>query len=378
MIAHTHDLRKSDELIRVGVLFAQTGYFAAIETAYLMGTILGIAAINDAGGISGRPIVPVIYDPMSNAAAYPHLAQRMMRDDGVSCIFGCVTSVARKAVLPVVERMGGLLWYPTQCEGFECSDNIVYGGPCPNQHVVPLCTYLLGCGRRRMVLIGSDYVFPRECLRIFRDTANAASADVLAEYYLDVGADEAAVFETLRRALALRPDVIVSAVVEPNLSHLFRCYRAAGGDAEKVPIATIANSKFDAAVLGSDCLHGHIAVGAYFESLHSDSNDKFLAELHQRYGVGCRGNMMTEASYAQVLLFARGAEAGGSTASEALLDAIRKVEIDAPQGRIHVDPKSNYIHTRPRIGIADQAGNYSVVFEANQTVAPDPYMLTYA
>ncbi|WP_231712212.1 transporter substrate-binding protein [Vineibacter terrae] len=28
-------------------------------------------------------------------------------------MFGCYTSSSRKAVLPVVERLNGLLWYPT-------------------------------------------------------------------------------------------------------------------------------------------------------------------------------------------------------------------------------------------------------------------------
>jgi len=39
-------------------------------------------------------------------------------DDGVNVIFGCSTSSCRKAVLPVVERRNGLLWYPSLYEGF--------------------------------------------------------------------------------------------------------------------------------------------------------------------------------------------------------------------------------------------------------------------
>ncbi len=47
-----------------------------------------------------------------------------MVEDGVTAIFGCYTSSSRKAVLPVVERLNGLLWYPTIYEGFEFSRNV--------------------------------------------------------------------------------------------------------------------------------------------------------------------------------------------------------------------------------------------------------------
>ena len=63
--------------------------------------------------------------------------------DGVSTIFGCYTSSSRKAVLPIVERRNGLLWYPTLYEGFEYSPNIIYTGAAPNQNIVELAEYLI-------------------------------------------------------------------------------------------------------------------------------------------------------------------------------------------------------------------------------------------
>ena len=61
---------------RVGVQFSKTGVTAVIEETQLRGTLLAIDEINAAGGVNGREIVPV------------------------------------------VERLNGLLWYPTLYEGF--------------------------------------------------------------------------------------------------------------------------------------------------------------------------------------------------------------------------------------------------------------------
>ena len=88
-------------------------------------------------------LVPVIYDPQSDAQTYALCAKRLMIEDGITMIFGCYTSSSRKVVLPVVERLNGLLWYPTLYEGFEFSSNVIYTGAAPNQNSVALL--LLPC-----------------------------------------------------------------------------------------------------------------------------------------------------------------------------------------------------------------------------------------
>src|SRR4051794_17311084 len=119
---------------RVGVLFSRSGHMALIEETQLRGTLLAIDEINENGGIDGRELLPVIYDPASNDEMYARLARKMLVEDGITNIFGCYRSSSRKAVLPIVERLNGLLWYPTLYEGFEYSPNVIYTGAAPNQN----------------------------------------------------------------------------------------------------------------------------------------------------------------------------------------------------------------------------------------------------
>ena len=51
---------------RIGVLFSDTGVTSVIEQSERMGTLLAAAEINEAGGIEGRPLELVCYDPESN------------------------------------------------------------------------------------------------------------------------------------------------------------------------------------------------------------------------------------------------------------------------------------------------------------------------
>ena len=108
---------RGSEPWRVGVLFSQTGVTAVIEKSQLRGTLLAIEEVNASGGVNGRELAPLIYDPSSDPVKFAQFARKLMIDDGVTTIFGCYTSSSRKAVLPIVERRNGLLWYPTLYEG---------------------------------------------------------------------------------------------------------------------------------------------------------------------------------------------------------------------------------------------------------------------
>jgi branched-chain amino acid transport system substrate-binding protein len=66
------------EAWRIGVLFSQTGVTAAIERSQLNATLLAIDEINKAGGVLGRPIRPITYDPASNPKKFKALAERLL------------------------------------------------------------------------------------------------------------------------------------------------------------------------------------------------------------------------------------------------------------------------------------------------------------
>ncbi|MDU6748316.1 MAG: transporter substrate-binding protein, partial [Bradyrhizobium sp.] len=104
---------RQPESWRVGVLFSHTGVTSGIERTQLNATLLAISEINAAGGILGRPIEPIIYDPASDPKKFRAFAERLFQVDRIRLLFGCYMSSTRKAVLPSVEGHRGLLFYPT-------------------------------------------------------------------------------------------------------------------------------------------------------------------------------------------------------------------------------------------------------------------------
>jgi len=157
--------------IKVGVLHSLSGTMAISETVLKDTVLMAIDEINAKGGVLGKKLEPVIVDPASNWPLFAEKTKQLLTQDKVSVIFGCWTSVSRKSVLPVVEELNGLLFYPVQYEGEELSKNVFYTGAAPNQQAIPAVDYLMskdGGGAKRWVLLGTDYVYPRTTNKILR------------------------------------------------------------------------------------------------------------------------------------------------------------------------------------------------------------------
>src|SRR5262249_33066012 len=114
--------------VKVGILHSLSGTMAISEAPIKEVVLMAIDEINAAGGVMGRKVEPVVEDPASNWDLFAEKAKKLLQEDKVATVFGCWTSVSRKSVLPVFERYNGLLFYPVQYEGEECSKNVIYTG----------------------------------------------------------------------------------------------------------------------------------------------------------------------------------------------------------------------------------------------------------
>lgn len=362
---------------RVGVLFSRTGYMAVIEETQLRGTLLAIEEINSNGGVNGRELVPVLCDPGSAAPAFGHGAKRLMVENGVTTIFGCYTSSSRKAVLPVVERLNGLLWYPTLYEGFEFSPNVIYTGAAPNQNSFALCKYLMENYGRRFLFVGSDYIYPRESNRIMRELVNSAGGEVVGEVYLSLRAQRRDFAPVMREARRLAPDVIFSTVVGDSTAFLYQTYADAGFDPRLVPIASLTTTEAEIRAMGSDVAEGHITAAPYFEALGNPDNATFVGRYKRRYGDDEPTNMCVEAAYFQVHIFAKALEQTNSLETDALRPMVLGTEFDAPQGRIAINEGSSHTDLWTRIGRVNRRGQFDIMAQSLAPVRADPYLTGY-
>ena len=359
---------------KVGVLFSRSGVTGLTETEHFLGTALALEEINAAGGVLARPIEPLCLDPAGDPQAYRTLARRMLADEGVGVIFGCSLSASRKAVLPLVERHDGLLWYPSIYEGFEYSESVLYTGATLNQTVFPLADHLLRRHGPRILIIGSDYIYPRESNRVMRDLVESRGGAVVGELYVPLDAGEDTLRGLVAEIVRLEPDAVFSTVVGQGARRLYRLYAEAGVDRARHPIASLTLAEGEIAAIGPQLCDGHILSATYFGALDTAANGRFATAFRARFGDAHPPSMWSQTAYAQIHLFARALAEAGTLDPRRLGQAALRTSFAAPEGDLAFDPENRHLWLTPGIGVARPDGQFDVVWRAEAPVRPDPWL----
>jgi branched-chain amino acid transport system substrate-binding protein len=325
--------------VKVGVLFSRTGPTATIETSQLEATLFAIDEINQAGGINGRELKPVHYDPCSDPIKFRFFAEKLILEDNVNVIFGCYLSNTRKAVLSIVEKWQRLLFYPTPYEGFEFSRNIIYTGPAPNQNSAQLAEFMSRNFGPRVYMVGNDYIYPHESNRIMRDfMLNRVGGANIAERYVAMDAHESDFRDIVRHIKDTQPDFIFSTVVGNCTKLLYEAYAEAGLNSAKMPIASLTTCESELSQMSQGIAKGHFTAAPYFQSVVSETNQKCIARFRLKFGTEVEPNMCWEAAYFQVHLFAQAMLKSDSDAIDQLLPSLLGSEFNAPQGKVRINP----------------------------------------
>ncbi|MBP1806308.1 transporter substrate-binding protein [Rubellimicrobium aerolatum] len=325
--------------VEIGLLFSRSGSYRLLSEACRLGALRAAEEVN-ADPALGLALVPVERDPAGEADAYAPLCAEVL-SGGARHVVGCVTSWSRKEVIPTLERMGGILWYPCPYEGFEASSQVVYAHACPNQHLVPLLRWAFPHFGRRGFLTGSNYIWGWEVNRVARDLIGEAGGEVLAERYLAMG--DADVGRMVAEIRATRPDFVLNNLVGAS-SHAFLTAMADGGGG--VPILSCNLTECELPALGA-AAEGLIAAGPYF-----------------REGAEGPGSSFEAAAHAAVHFLAERL----ARDPDAPLDAL----LAGPGGALSIDPATH--HATLPVLIARVEGGAFRVQERQAAVAPDPYL----
>jgi urea transport system substrate-binding protein len=363
--------------IKVGVLNSLSGTMAISEVAVKNATLMAIDEINKAGGVLGQQLVPVVQDGASDWPTFAEKAKLLMQNEKVAATFGCWTSASRKAVLPVVEQLNGLLYYPVQYEGLETSKNIFYIAAPPNQQIIPAVTYLLQKGMKNMYLLGSDYVFPRTANKVIKAQLQAEGGATVAEDYTPLGnTDYSAVVSKIKAA---KPDVVFNTLNGDSNVAFFKQLKANGMSADNLPVMSVSVAEVEVAGIGVDNFKSQLTAWNYFQSVKAEANIKFVASYQSRYGANQVTDDPIEHAYSAVYLWAKSAEKAKSTDVDKVRAASDGVSFDSPQGLITLDGATQHIFQKAMIGKAGTDGQFEIVWDSGaDPLKPDPYLKTYS
>src|SRR5262245_25226316 len=270
------------EPIKVGILHSLSGTMAISEVSLRDVTLMAIEEINASGGVLGRKVEAVVVDPASNWPLFAEKAKQLLVQDKVSVVFGCWTSVSRKSVLPVFEKENGLLFYPVQYEGEECSRNVFYTGAAVNQQAGPAVDYLLskeGGLKKKFYLLGTDYVYPRTTNKILRAQllANGIDEKNIMEEYTPFGhQDYQTIVRKIKEFAAGGGAAVVSTINGDSNVPFYKEFANQGLTSEKCPVVAFSVAEDELRGMDTSALVGHLAAWNYFQSIDAPQNKTFV------------------------------------------------------------------------------------------------------
>lgn len=380
---------QSKDPIKVGILHSLSGTMAISETVLKDTALMAIEEINAKGGVLGRKLEPVVVDPASNWPLFAEKTKQLLTQDKVAVIFGCWTSVSRKSVLPVVEELNGLLFYPVQYEGEELSKNVFYTGAAPNQQAIPAVEYLMskeGGGAKRFVLLGTDYVYPRttnKILRAFLKSKGVAEADIMEEYTPFGHADYQTIIAKVKKfAGEGKKTAVISTINGDSNVPFYKELGNAGLKAKDVPVVAFSVGEEELRGVDTKPLVGHLAAWNYFMSVKNPTNTEFTkqwgAYAKAKNIAGHKDKPLTndpmEATYIGVKMWAQAVEKAKSTDVDKVIAAMAGQTVKAPSGfTATMDMKNHHLHKPVFIGEVKADGQFNVVWKTPGPVKAKPW-----
>ncbi|MEN3536563.1 MULTISPECIES: urea ABC transporter substrate-binding protein [Microbispora] len=364
------------DTIKVGILHSLSGTMAISEVTVRDAELLAIEEVNAAGGVLGKKLEPVVEDGASDWPTFAEKATKLIAQDKVATVFGGWTSASRKAMLPVFEKRKALLWYPVQYEGLESSPYIFYTGATTNQQIVPGLDYLKEKGKKKLFLVGSDYVFPRTANKIIKAYAAANGMEVLGEEYTPLGHTE---YSTLvNKIVEAKPDAVFNTLNGDSNVAFFKQLKSTGISADQMPVMSVSVAEEEVRGIGVDNVAGHLVAWNYYQTTDTPANEKFVAAFKAKYGADKVTSDPMEAGYNAVHLWAEAVKKAGSTDVEAVKKAAGGVSLDRPEGKVTIDGDNQHVYKTARIGVVQPDGQIKEVWNSGEPIKPDPYLRTYS
>lgn len=370
---------KAEDTIKVGVLHSLSGTMAISETTLKDTMLMLIEEQNKKGGLLGKKIEAVVVDPASNWPLYAEKARELLTKDKVAAIFGCWTSVSRKSVLPVLEELNGLLFYPVQYEGEESSKNIFYTGAAPNQQAIPAIDFLMADVKvKRWVLAGTDYVYPRTTNKILESyliSKGVDKKDIMISYTPFGHSDWQSIVADIKKFGSTGKKTAVVSTINGDANIPF--YKELGNQnmtAETIPVIAFSVGEEELSGIDTKPLVGELAAWNYFMSIDTAKNAAFIKQWHNYIKDPKRTvNDPMEAHFIGFNMWVKAVEKAGTVESNAVQKAIIGIEVPNLTGATSKMLVNHHITKPAFIGEIQDDGQFLTIWQSNKLIEGDAW-----
>ena len=364
--------RAADTIKMVGIL-DQSGGLDIYGKPMVDATKLAVEEINGAGGLTGKQLELVMYDPQSTIQFYTQYATQAAAKDRADVVHAGITSASREAIRPTLGRFKTLYFYNTLYEGGVCDRNTFCTGSTPAQTVEKLVPYVMNKWGKKVYVVAADYNYGQITADWVEKYVRDNSGETVAVEFFPL--DVTNFGPTIKKIQAAKPDLVMSALVGGAHVSFYRQYAASGMNTS-IPIAsTTFGVGNEHTLISAEEGNGMIVAYSYFQEIDTPANADFVKRFQAKYGANAPYlNELAARSYEAVYLWAEGVKKAGSTDRMAVIEALESpVSIDGPSGKLAVEPKTH--HAVQNVYLAELQGQKYNILETYEQQKPADTLL---
>lgn len=358
------------DTIKVGVLLDQSGENA--QTASIEAYKMAFDEINEAGGVLGKQIEPIVVDGQSDTQKYQEMAKKLVLEDNVDVCFSSGTSASREAIRPIFDENKKLYIYPTFYEGGVADKYTYCTGSAPEQAILPLLKYVkennLG---KKVYILAADYNFGQICSQWVQKYCSDLGIEIVGTEYVPLGVSQ--FNSSISKIQESGADTVYTLLVGSSQFSFFEQWGTAGlNDVRLISTCNIAYS-YDHKRVEAPILNGMLAAGTFFEEMSTETQaaKEFVGKFRSLYPDETYIYNEPEAAYSAVYLWKKACEEAKAYDTESVIKAFQtgKISFDAPSGKITIDGTTN--HAKLTVTIAEVQKDHSLKFvNTSENVEP--------
>lgn len=331
---------ESGGTVSVGLINPITGPFAALGEDVNAGFELYVE--ENGGQLAGYDVEVLSEDTANDTAVAIEGVERLL-SNGADVMLGFVNSGVTYGASEVVRESGVPLIITTagadDLTQRDAADNIFRLSYTSSQDSMPLGDYACNeLGHETTAIIGLDYAFGWEAASGFAKAYEDAGCEIVQELYAPLGTQDWAPFV---QQLDTSADAVWAVIAGSDAIRFTRAYSDFG-----VELPLLGHgSTTDEQVLEEQAqfAEGAITTLHYSGAIESEDNVSFRETFESSTGNSV--SQYAEHGWATAQVIEAALEEAGSTDSDALIDAIGNVQVQAPRGPLSFDEYGQAVYS---------------------------------
>lgn len=343
--------------IKVGMLLDQTGELNLAGKPMQKSAQMAVDDVNAHGGVLGRKLKLISYDPQSDNGKYAQYANQLAQQDKVDVVMGGITSASREAIRPVTDRTKTLYMYNEPYEGGVCDKNAFLNGATLDQTIAPLMPFGIKKYGKRVYVVAADYNFGHNAAKWVERLTKEAGGTVVNTEFVPLNVSD---FNSIINHIqAAKPDVVASMLVGTNHVAFYRAYAAAGLNDSTPILSETFGLSGEQVVLDPKEARNIFVAASYYAALKRPENEAFKKLWHQKNGANYQEPTAQDVDvWNGIHMYAEAVSKAKTTDRTKVTEALESgVTFDGPGGPVAIDPKTH--HTVYDVHIAQTNTSHS-------------------